>query len=488
MRKLNISVFISASVLFLLFIMSHDPISAFAAKAGPLKSMAKGESKSNDSFSSHKMSDMSDFDPENPIIPTGDTIKIAVVASFSGPASANGQNFFNMVQWVAHDINKQGGIFVDGKKKLIQVLKADHQSRTDMCHKIVTRMCVQERVHVLWGTDGPHLMKIIQQVGKDHNVIVVNGPVTPDNLVSVENFNVNTFNLAGSTRAMCDGLLYYFGQIRKKEKKFYILTSDLAGNREYGEKFKEALKKFYPEAQLVGEDYSKYLLTDFAPYMTKIKASGAEVVLTVSWNPDAANMAKAAKSMGLNVVFGHVWMNDPNLLSELGVDFTKGWVHVGSMFTPVPMTSEPAFINLYNAWRTQQKKWKNPPYNSPSAIYGPMGSGGSWLNATYWLMSVIGRAQTTNAQKVIQLWEGDTYRGIHGQVLKMRACDHKVIQDVSVEVYAPPEEQKQSFTIPPYYWFKDFSFVGPTYRIPAKIAPPWMDQNLDRCKGKSEYE
>ena len=41
----------------------------------------------NAAFDVKKMSDMSDFDPNNPVIPTGDTIKIAVVTSFSGPGS-----------------------------------------------------------------------------------------------------------------------------------------------------------------------------------------------------------------------------------------------------------------------------------------------------------------------------------------------------------------------------------------------------------------
>ncbi|MDP3041071.1 MAG: hypothetical protein Q8O18_14545, partial [Deltaproteobacteria bacterium] len=47
----------------------------------------------NDTFDVKKMGDMSDFDPSNPVIPTGDTIKIAIVASFSGPAALVGQIF-----------------------------------------------------------------------------------------------------------------------------------------------------------------------------------------------------------------------------------------------------------------------------------------------------------------------------------------------------------------------------------------------------------
>ena len=45
----------------------------------------------NARFDASKMGDMSDFDPNNPVIPTGDTIKIAIVASFSGPAAVVGQ-------------------------------------------------------------------------------------------------------------------------------------------------------------------------------------------------------------------------------------------------------------------------------------------------------------------------------------------------------------------------------------------------------------
>ena len=70
-------------------------------------------------FDANKMGDMSDFDPGNPVIPTGDTIKIAIVASFSGPAAQVGEIYYACATWVAHDINKRGGILVDGKKKLV---------------------------------------------------------------------------------------------------------------------------------------------------------------------------------------------------------------------------------------------------------------------------------------------------------------------------------------------------------------------------------
>jgi hypothetical protein len=75
----------------------------------------------------------------------------------------------------------------------------------------------------------------------------------------------------------------------------------------------------------------------------------------------------------------------------------------------------------------------------------------------------------------------------NGKVVKMRACDHKMIQDLSVMEFVAPEDQKVSFNIAPYYWFKDAAFYGPTHLIPADKILPKMDQNLDRCKGKNAW-
>ena len=58
---------------------------------GPSKVLAV-----NAAFDVNKMGDMSDFDPNNPVIPTGDTIKIALVASFSGPGGPGGTDLLDL--------------------------------------------------------------------------------------------------------------------------------------------------------------------------------------------------------------------------------------------------------------------------------------------------------------------------------------------------------------------------------------------------------
>ena len=442
-------------------------------------------SKPNAAFDVNKMGDMSDFDPGNPVIPTGDTVKIALVASFSGPAALVGQIYFISVQWAAHDINKRGGILVDGKKKLVQVIKADHMGKPDQCKKVCERMVLQEKVHALWGTDGSHLMKIINETANKYKVIAQNTASLTDDLQDATNFSRYAFMSSFSTEQIGRGMANYYGQ-RKKEKKFYILCQDYMFGHAMAGGFKKGLKEYYPEAEIVGEDYHKLFLTDFAPYLTKIKASGAEVVYTGDWIPDAANLLKQARQMGITLPFAHIFLDEPNFLHDVGVEGTKGLVQLSQMYTDNPFFKTPEQIKYHKTWNDLWKtKWQ-APFNTKLFEHGG-GNIGSYKQQTYWLLSVIERAGSTDPEKIIKLWEGDKYQFVNGKVLQMRACDHKAIQDLYVAEFVPPDQQKVDFNIPPYHWFTGCSYAGPSAKIPADKVLPLMDEKLDRCKGKNGW-
>jgi branched-chain amino acid transport system substrate-binding protein len=473
-------------ILSFLFLGFYFPSAATAAKVDK-KTKEQPVEVANAAFDVNKMGDMSDFDPANPVIPTGDTIKIAVVMPFSGPAALNGELTFLYVQWVAHDINKRGGIWVDGKKKLVQVIKADHMSKPDQAKKICERMILQEKVHVLFGTAGSNLMKVMMETANKYKVITHNFAALSDDLMDATQFNRYTFMTTYDTSSIGRGLAYYFGQIRKKEKKFYIICQDYSFGHGMAEGFKQGLKDYYPDAQIVGEDYHKLFLTDFAPYLTKIKASGAEAVFTGDWIPDLSNLLKQARQNGIKIPFGNRIMDDANMLAELGIENSKGLINLTQYEHSNPYFKTPEQIKFHKVWNDLWKnKWTKPPYNGNIVAY-PEGQVGSYLMQLYWLISVIERAKSTDPEKIIQVWENDSYKSLSGKVMHMRACDHKVIQDLTVNEFVPPEQQKISFNVPPYYWFKDCSYTGYLNVIPADKVLPWMDQKLDRCKGKNDW-
>jgi ABC-type branched-subunit amino acid transport system substrate-binding protein len=438
-------------------------------------------SAANAKFAVSKMGNMSDFDPSHPVIPTGDTIKIAVVASFSGPGSVNGELFWAVASWVSHDINKRGGILVDGKKKLVQIIKADHMSRTDECKKICESMVLKEKVCAFWGTDGSNMVKIMNEVADKYHIISQNFTSLSDELQNAQNFSRYAFMTQFSTSQVGRAFAYFYGQIRGKEKKFYILCQDYMFGHDLADSFKKGLKEYYPQAQIVGEDFHKLFLTDFAPYLTKIKASGAEVIYTGDWLPDSGNLLKQARQMGVMTPFAHIFMGDPNTLASVGIQGSNGLQNIVSYGNGNPVFKTRDDIKLYNMWHDLWKTKFKPPFNQKGYEHGLF----RWSMDLYWLLSVIERAGSTDPEKIIKVWEGDTYQFANGQVVKMRPCDHMVIEDLYISEYVPPDQQKVSFNIPPYHWAPDYSFFGPTSRIPAVKVLPLMDPKLERCRGKN---
>ena len=483
MRLISKSVLVSVCVVSFLLWTWNCPFLAIAASVDKTKTNLESI-KANAAFNADKMSDMSDFDPNHPVIPTGDTIKIAAVNVYSGPGALNGQTHFMALQWAAHDINKRGGILVDGKKKLVQIIKADHMSRPDQCKKICERMVLQEKVHVLMGTLGSNNMKIINEVANKYKVIAWNYAGMSDDLNDAINFGHYSFMVTYSTEQVGRALAYYLGQIRKKESKFYILNQDYSFGHLAADGFKKGLKEYYPGAQIVGEDYHKLYLTDFAPYLEKIKASGADAIYTADFPPDSSNILKQGKQMKLKLPFVSFLMLDAVSLTDVGVDGTHGMVHLDTFNMPNSFKN-PGYVKFYKAWNEDWKKW-SAPYNSASFKHAA-GLLASFSMDTYWLLSAIERAGTTDADKLVSVLENDSYQFVNGKVVKIRPCDHKAIQDFTVTEIVPPDEQKVSMTIPPYHWYNDISWTGQMYVVPAAKALPWMDQKLDRCKGKSNW-
>ncbi|MBI4764993.1 MAG: ABC transporter substrate-binding protein [Deltaproteobacteria bacterium] len=455
------------SLVFLLTILNPPQSIAAAVKAR---------------FEVSKMGDMSDFDPSNPVIPTGDTIKIAVVGSFSGPAAAAGEGFFLDVQWAAHDYNKRGGIMVDGKKKLIQVFKADTAGKPAQAKQVCEQMVLQNGVKFLIGSDGSHIVKVMNQVADKYKVIAMNFVSMSDDLQDATNFSRYAFMPWWQTSQSGKAFAYFYGQIRKKEKKFYILCQDYLFGHDLAEGFKNGLKEYYPGAQIVGEDFHKLFMTDFAPYISKIKASGAEVIFTGDWNPDALNLLKQARQMGVHIPIAQIFIVDPVALSSVGIEGSKGLVLGTPVYDGNPVFKTPEMIKYYNIWNNLYKTKFKPPYNSRAYEWGwdPLAM------ETYWLLSVIERAGSVDPEKIIKVWEGDSYQYVNGHVATMRACDHNTIQDLYITEYVPPDQQKVAFNIPPYHWGQgDYSFTGPAYKIPSEKVIPWMDPKLERCKGKN---
>ena len=414
-------------------------------------------------FDVNKMSDMTAYDPTNYENPTGDVIKIGLVEAFSGPAAYNGTLYWLVNTWVAYDINKRGGIMVDGKKKKIAIIKGDSQAKPTVCKKIAEKLCLEDKVDVLWGTAGSHLTLIVQQVAQKYKTVYMNPMSLSDALMDAKNFNRYTFRTKITTKSIGKGLAYYYS--KRPETKFYILNQDYSYGHIMATAFKEALTKYKPEAQIVGEDYHPLFIKDFAPYITKIQSSGAEVIFSGDWPPDALNLLMQARQMGCMLPFANTYMDTPSTLIAVGVEGSRGMVNLSDHCMTIGTPEMEKFIEI---WHNVATKWK-APYDTDNWVW-PVGGGAGTLIITYWLYDVMERAGSTNPEKIIETWEGDTYKALNG-VVHMRDCDHQMVRDVFVVEYEYPNKYYESAAAP-----------GKPFIVPAKFAIPEPPDDLERCE------
>ena len=89
---------------------------------------------------------------------------------------------------------------------------------------------------------------------------------------------------------------------QKRIAKVYLINQDYAFGQAVARAAREMLAKKRPDIQVVGDDLHPLgKVKDFSPYIAKIKASGADTVVTGNWGADLALLVRAGKDAGLSV-------------------------------------------------------------------------------------------------------------------------------------------------------------------------------------------
>ncbi len=136
------------------------------------------------------------------------------------------------------------------------------------------------------------------------------------------------------------------------------------------------------------------------------------MIFTGDWSPDGGNLLKQARQMGLGLPFANLYMTEPNSLSDVGVEGTKGLViHHTVRAAREPRIQNGADKKYYKMWfNLWETKWQKPYIlccikNPMSHFVVPVDQ------PVLWLLSVVERAKTTDAHtRSSSSGNGDTYR------------------------------------------------------------------------------
>ncbi len=208
----------------------------------------------------------------------------------------------------------------------------------------------------------------------------------------------------------------------KDIKKVYILGQNYSHGVQVAKYAKETLSRKRPDIQIAGEDLHPLgQVRDFAPYIAKIKASGADTVITGNWGNDLSLLVKAANDGGYNGKF-----------------FTY---YTGVTGTPTALGSNGAgrvYQIAYSHYNMggQMEKWMN----EFKAKYNDDFYTGSTIRIFETLGAAMAKAKSTDPLKVAAALEGIKVQSFNGEV-EIRAADHQLQQPLYMTVWQKADQK-----------------------------------------------
>lgn len=236
-----------------------------------------------------------------------------------------------------------------------------------------------------------------------------------------------------------------FMKDQKDVKKVYLLNQNYSHGQQVVKFAKENLARKRPDVQIVGEDLHPLAqVRDFAPYIAKIKASGADTVITGNWGSDLALLIKAANEGGYNGKFYTYYTGVTGTPTALG---TGG---EGRVFQVA--YSHYNMGGVMGTWMSEFKaKYKDDMFTGaiPSALTG--------------LSEAMVKAKSTDPVKVAAALEGIKYKNYNGDV-EMRKTDHQLQQPLFLTVWQKADKKY------PYSPENTGMTLAPVKEFPAYIA------------------
>lgn len=362
-----------------------------------------------------------------------ETIKLGVTEPLSGTFKNIGDRYLEGVQYAAKVLNQQGGVL--GRQ--IEVIPIDSELKPDVVTRKSTALILKDQVKFFCGGTGSSVGAAMSTVAEQNNAIMFSYGMDAASLTG-QKCSKNFFRPGTNTDMHSYALAAYIA--KSKFKKIYCIAQDYSFGYESIKPFISRIKKLNPSIEIVAEVYHPLGEKDFGPYVSRIVASGADLVFTTSWGNDLTLLVKQAKPFGLKAKFAGYYLSDEETVSAIG----ESELLVGSIASETYMVTIP----------TEENKRFVEGYYKDKGSY-PFWLRGKSYNGTMFWAEALKKAGTDDVSAVIKAWEGLSYKGPGGTMV-MRACDHQALVPIWIAEIVPQSK------------FMKLPYVGVPIMIPAK--------------------
>lgn len=353
-------------------------------------------------------------------------IRIGMIEGMSGPFANAGQAVVRNLQFAIEKVNAKGGVRLpDGAHPLALATFDNKQGVEESL--IGLRQFTDQRVQfIVQGNSSAVAAALIDGVEKhnqrvpDQRVLFLNysavDPVLTNEKCSFWHFRFD---------AHADMRMHALTEVIKGDtsaRRVYLIGQDYSFGQQLARSARAQLAAKRPDIAIVGDELHPIgKIKDFTPYIAKIKASGADTVITGNWGNDLTLLVKAAREAGLNVKFYTFYGNGLGAPAALG-DAGVGRVRAVAEWHPNSGDgANAASDKFYQDFRKRYPQPEDDYVHLRMQLMIEM------------LANAIEKAKTTEAAAVANALEGARFKNAFHEAV-MRPEDHQLLQPLYVSV------------------------------------------------------
>ena len=279
-------------------------------------------------------------------------LRLALIEGLSGPFANTGEAVVRNIAWAVERVNARGGVKTAQGMRLLELQRYDSKGQNEEALSALRSAVDDGAQVVLQGNSSSNALALIDAINK-HNerepskrVLFLNysavDPVLTNEKCSFWHFRFD---------AHADMRMTALMQVLRDDKKVqsaYLIGQDYSFGQAVLREARRQLESLRPDVKIVGDElHPMGRVKDFLPYASKIKASGAQAVITGNWGNDLTLLVKAAREAGYDGKFYTFYGNAlgaPAAIGEAGVGRV---IAVADWLPNVPGQASEAFYQSF---------------------------------------------------------------------------------------------------------------------------------------------
>ncbi len=360
---------------------------------------------------------------DKPVSPQAPVVKLALIEGLSGPFGNTGEVVYRNLLLATERINQRGGVRLKSGVHALQLLRYDSKGQAEEALSMLGAALQDGATVVLQGNSSAVASVLIDGLQK-HNERQPQQAALLLNYAAVDPALTNERCSFWHFRfdAHADMRMTALMSVMKTDKalqRVYLIGQDYSFGQGVLREARRQLAQVRPDVEIVGEElHPMGRVKDFLPYMQKIKASGAQAVITGNFGNDLSLLIKAAKDAGFTGKFYTFYGN------ALGAPAAIGEAGVGQVVAVadwMPNVSGAESLKFYQGFKQR--------YPNPADDYAHL----RMHILVEALAQALEQAGTAEAVPVALALENIKLQRF-GQTVAMRAADHQLQQPLVVGV------------------------------------------------------